>query len=103
MVLRFWGERDVSAESFAHLVDRSASGIRTEALIRDLRTRGWEASGVAGSDELLGRELANGRPVVTLIEDRPGIYHYVVIVARHERGVVFHDPARVPFRVIAAR
>lgn len=100
MLLRFWGEKDVAAESFAHLVDRSAAGIRTDALIGELRQRGWDATGIAGTRELLARELAQGRPVVTLIEDRPGAYHYVVIVARHDRGIVFHDPARVPFRVM---
>ena len=100
MLLRFWGEKDVAAESFAHLVDRSAAGIRTNALIGELRQRGWDATGIAGTRELLARELAQGRPVVTLIEDRPGAFHYVVIVARHDRGIVFHDPARVPFRVM---
>ena len=100
MLLRFWGEKDVAAESFAHLVDRSAAGIRTDALIGELRRRGWDATGIAGTRALLARELAQGRPVVTLIEDRPGTYHYVVIVARHDRGIVFHDPARVPFRVM---
>lgn len=100
MLLRFWGETDVAAESFAHLVDRSAAGIRTNALIGELRQRGWDATGIAGTRDLLARELAQGRPVVTLIEDRPGTYHYVVIVARHDRGIVFHDPARVPFRVM---
>jgi len=101
MVMRFWGERDVSAQTFAHLVDRSAAGIRTDALIGELRRLGWDATGVAGTDDLLARELARGRPVVTLIEDHRGTYHYVVIVARHDRGIVFHDPARVPFRVMA--
>ena len=101
MVLRFWGARDVSADSFAHLVDRSAAGIRTDTLIGELQRRGWDATGVAGTDALLARELARGRPVVTLIEDHPGAYHYVVVVARHDRGIVFHDPARVPFRVMA--
>lgn len=100
MLLRFWGEKDVAADSFAHLVDRSAAGIRTDALIGELRRRGWDATGIAGTGELLARELAQGRPVVTLIEDRPGAYHYVVVVARHDRGIVFHDPARVPFRVM---
>jgi hypothetical protein len=102
MVLRFWGERDVAAESFAHLLDRSASGIRTATLIGDLRQRGWDATGIAGTDAILAGELARGRPVVALIEDRPGVYHYVVVVARHDGGVVFHDPARLPFRVLAA-
>ena len=101
MVLRFWGEREVSAQSFAQLVDRSAAGIRTDALIGELRRRGWDATGVEGTGDLLAGELARGRPVVTLIEDHPGVYHYVVVVARHDRGIVFHDPARVPFRVMA--
>jgi len=32
MVLRYWGERGLTAESFASLVDASAAGIRTNAL-----------------------------------------------------------------------
>lgn len=100
MVLRFWGERGVSAESFAHLVDHSAAGIRTDALIDELRMRGWTATGVRGDAALAAGELARGRPVVALIEDRPGVYHYVVVVARLLGVVVFHDPARLPFRVM---
>src|SRR5687768_13235428 len=100
MVLRYWGERAISAESFAHLVDRSAAGIRTDVLMGDLQRRGWDATGVAGRDDLVRRELAEGRPVVALIEDRPGTFHYVVVVAWPQRGVVFHDPARNPFRVM---
>jgi hypothetical protein len=49
MVLRYWGERGLDAESFAHLVDRSASGIRTTALVDDLRARGWTAIAVEGT------------------------------------------------------
>lgn len=100
MVLRFWGERELSAESFSHLVDRSAAGIRTGALIAELRQRGWNAVAVAGSETAVAHELAQGRPVLALIEDRPGTLHYIVIVAAHERAVVFHDPARAPFRVM---
>jgi hypothetical protein len=40
--------------------------------------------------------------VVALIEDRPGTFHYVVVVAWRDEGVVFHDPARAPFRVAAS-
>src|SRR5688500_9150177 len=101
MVLRYWGERAVTAESFAALVDRSAAGIRTDALIADLVRRGWMATAVSGSGELMRGELAQGRPVLTLIEDRPSFFHYVVVVAANERGVVFHDPARVPFVVMS--
>jgi hypothetical protein len=102
MVLRYWGERDVSAESFASLIDRSAAGIRTDALIADLARRGWDATEIAGNGEVLRAELARGRPVLTLIEDRPSTFHYIVIVAAHERGLVFHDPARAPFLVMSA-
>src|SRR5262245_62088693 len=78
MVLRFWGERGLTAESFAHLVDDSASGIRTTTLIDDLRRRGWNANGVKGSEAVLQRELERGRPPMGVIEDRPGSFHYVV-------------------------
>jgi hypothetical protein len=100
MVLRYWGERGLDAESFAHLVDRSAGGIRTNRLVADLRQRGWNALAVDGRDELVDAELARGRPVVTLIEDRPGTFHYVVVVAATPQAIVFHDPARAPFQVM---
>jgi hypothetical protein len=100
MILRFWGERGLDAESFAHLVDRSAGGIRTDRLVDDLRGRGWNATPLSGDDDLIDAELARGRPVLTLIEDRPGTFHYVVIVAATPQAIVFHDPARSPFRVM---
>ena len=37
-------------------------------------------------------------PVLTLIEDRPGTFHYIVVVAVTDKALVFHDPARAPFR-----
>lgn len=101
MVLRYWGERGVDADAFASLVDKSAAGIRTNVLIDDLRRRGWHADASSGNDDALGRELDRGRPVVTLIEDRPGTFHYIVVVGRTARAVVFHDPARTPFRVMS--
>jgi len=100
MVLRFWGERGVSAETFAPLVDRSAAGIRTTVLVGALVQRGWRASALSGSDALLDSELSNGRPSIVLLEDRPGVFHYVVIVGATERAVIFHDPARAPLRVM---
>ena len=100
MVLRYWGERGVSAESFAHLLDRSAAGIRTDTLAAEIAGRGWSATAVAGDEMLARTELARGRPVLALIQDRPGTFHYVVIVAWQEHGIVFHDPARAPFRVM---
>ena len=100
MVLRYWGERGLNADSFAHLVDRSAGGIRTTRLIDDLRQRGWNALAIDGREDVIDAELARGRPVMTLIEDRPGALHYVVVVASTPRAIVFHDPARAPFQVM---
>ena len=102
MVLRYWGERSLGAESFSALVDRSAADIRTDALVADLRRRGWSATEIEGTDETMRRELAAGRPVLTLIEDRPSTWHYIVVLAAHERGIVFHDPARAPFLVMSS-
>ena len=101
MILRYWGEREITAQTFAHLVDRSAAGIRTDALTGELSRRGWTAIGISGSESSLRAELARGRPVLTLIEDRPGTYHYVVLLGSHDRGVIFHDPARGPFVVMS--
>jgi hypothetical protein len=101
MIMRYWGARGLDAESFAHLVDRSAAGIRTTALIDDIRSRGWTATAIAGSNEAIARELSNGRPILTLIEDRPGTFHYIVIIGATPRAVVYHDPARTAFRTMS--
>jgi ABC-type bacteriocin/lantibiotic exporter with double-glycine peptidase domain len=102
MVMRYWGARDVYPDDFASLVDRSAGGIHTSALVRALEARHWIA--VAGPGDLtqLTREVARGRPVIALVEDRPGRYHYVVVVAANDREVVLHDPARAPSRRVEA-
>lgn len=99
MVLRYWGERGLSADSFSHLVDTSAAGIRTDALVGELAARGWRTSAVAGTVALLDAALSERRPVLALVEDRPGRFHYVVVVASTPAAIVFHDPARTPFRV----
>ncbi|HYS24552.1 MAG TPA: papain-like cysteine protease family protein [Vicinamibacterales bacterium] len=102
MVMRYWGERGVDAEAFQPLVDSRAGGIRTDALAAALRARNWNTIEVEGSADALARQLQQGRPVIALLEDRPGTYHYVVVVAESGDGVVFHDPARAPFRVASA-
>ena len=102
MVMRYWGARGIDAEAFQPLVDVRAGGIRTDALVSNLRARGWNALARDGSSEALERELQQGRPVIALIEDHPAAYHYVVVVASNANGVVFHDPARAAFRVSAA-
>ncbi|MGH8185625.1 MAG: C39 family peptidase, partial [Steroidobacteraceae bacterium] len=79
MVLRYWGAPGVAAEDFAALVDRSNGGIETAALARAVRERGYDALPASGTVALVQRELTRGRPVIALIEDRPGAFHYVVV------------------------
>jgi len=101
MVMRYWGEHGVDAESFRSLVDPKAGGIRPDALAAGLRGRDWNATALEGSADTIAQELRQGRPVIALVEDHPRTYHFVVVVARNADGVVFHDPARAPFRVMS--
>ena len=99
MVMRFWGATGIYAESFAPLVDDAAGGIRGDVLLDDLRSRGWDARSFGGDRDLVRARLAAGQPVIALIEDRPGFFHFVVVVAWTNGRVIHHDPARAPFRV----
>jgi hypothetical protein len=101
MVMRYWGAVGIYPEAFASLVDRSARGIRTGALVEALQTRGWTARAESGNDERLLNEVALGRPVIALIEVAPRRYHYVVVLGRTSEGIVLHDPARAPDRTVA--
>lgn len=100
MVMRYWGARGVYAETFASLVDHAAGGIRGTALIGALQSRGFAAVSFAGDAARVQAALAGARPPIALIEDRPGRFHYVVIVGWHGDQVTLHDPARAPFRVL---
>jgi hypothetical protein len=101
MVLRYWGERGIFSEDFAFLLDARASGIRGDALAKEVRRRGWMAHSFRGDERIAQEHLAKGRPLITLVEDRPGRLHYVVLLAWAEGRVVLHDPARAPMRVVA--
>jgi hypothetical protein len=101
MVLRYWGAREVLAEDFASLLDAAVGGIRGDALVEAVRQRGWMAQSVRAGPRTAKNHLARGRPLIALIEDRPGRYHYVVLIAWPEGHVILHDPARAPFRVLA--
>lgn len=100
MVMRYWGATGVYAETFADLVDREAGGIRGEDLIRSLQGRRWDARSFAGDPAFVQSHLSAGRPVIALIEDRPGRFHYVVLVGWAGGRVILHDPARAPYRVL---
>ena len=100
MVMRYWGARAVYAETFASLVDPTAGGIRGRELMAALQTRGFAAASFIGDAARVQAELAGRRPPIALIEDRPGRFHYVVIVGWGAGHVTVHDPARAPFRAI---
>jgi hypothetical protein len=100
MVMRYWGTANVYAETFADLVDPAAGGIHGSDLLEALRSRGWMAESFRGDSATVQAHLRAGRPVIVLIEDRPGRYHYVVVVGWSSGRVIVHDPARAPFRVL---
>src|SRR6185369_12272661 len=80
MVMRYWGTANVYAETFADLVDPAAGGIHGDDLLRALRSRAWAAESFRGDPATVQAYLRARRPVVALIQDRPGRFHYVVIV-----------------------
>jgi len=101
MVMRHHGIRGVEAEDFAHLVVDTGEGIRTTDLTAAARERGLEATPFTGRRDVVRALLAAGDPVIALIEDRPGIYHYVVLLAWGAGRVLFHDPAIGPHQVMS--
>ena len=102
MVMRFWVPTQVYAEDFASLVDTRAGGIAVGALARAVEERGWRAHAFTGTPADAQTHVGEGRPLIALVEDRPGRLHYVVVVAWTANRVVFHDPAVNPFRTLDA-
>ncbi len=102
MVMRYWAPAHVYAEDFASLVDTRVGGIAVGALARAVEERGWRARAFAGTAGDAQTHIGEGRPLIALIEDRPGRLHYVVVVAWTGNRVVFHDPAINPFRTLDA-
>jgi hypothetical protein len=98
MVLRYWGERHADAQRFAPLVDRRAGGITTGALTAALVRTGWTATATRGTIRSLFDHLKNAEPVILLLQDRPGRYHYVVAVGADAGGFLVHDPTWGPSR-----
>jgi hypothetical protein len=105
MVRRYWGDTSALAEDFGGLVDRGeGAGIRTSRLADAAGAAGWTAVALAGgaSDGArVASQVARGRPVIALIVDRPGVFHYVVVVGWTGTEVILHDPARRPFETVA--
>lgn len=99
MVMRYWGATGVYAETFADLVIAAEGGIRGDDLRGALQHRGWDARAFRGDAPLVRQQLSERHPVIALIEDRPGTFHYVVLVGWADGRVIAHDPARAPFQI----
>jgi predicted double-glycine peptidase len=98
MLFRYWGETRADIQQFAALADKRAGGIPEQALVDAVAGRGWQTRRFAGSMDFLGEQLHRGRPVVILIQDRLGRYHFVVVTGLTDNGVIVHDPAWGPSR-----
>src|SRR5438552_6796042 len=62
MVLRYWGQPAVLAEDFANWIEPGGAGIRSDDLVKAVRSRGWTAYPVTGTRSALAEDLAAGRP-----------------------------------------
>lgn len=100
MVERWWGRHGVAAEDFAALVRPELGGIRTTDLAAAVRARGWITRVFDGTPDAVQRALADGRPVVVLMQVGRDRYHFVVVLGWAEGRVTFHDPAIDPSRVM---
>jgi hypothetical protein len=98
MVFRYWGDRHADVQQFASLVDRKAGGIADDVLVDAVRQRRWQTSRFIGSIEAIREHLLKGQPLILLLEDRPGRYHYVVAVGADADHVIVHDPVWGPSR-----
>jgi hypothetical protein len=103
MVLRFWGMSGVLAEDFAALVAPGEAGIRTGDLVTAVEGHGWTALPLPGSATDVRDHLAEGRPIIVMIQTGSGSYHYVVLVGWNNGWVILHDPNVAPFRAIRER
>lgn len=100
MLLRFFGERQVDGEDFAHLVRREAGGIATTDLGEALRHRGHRVREIRGNPEAAFGAVADGVPIMLLLEGSPTL-HYVVLVRASPGHVWIHDPNFGPDRRMA--
>src|SRR5262245_24923007 len=98
MVLRYWGDTHADVREFASIVDDRAGGIAQDALVNAVAARGWQVRPFVASVRIVHEYLSEGKPLILLIEDRPGRYHYVLTVAADGTNVFVHDPAWGPSR-----
>jgi hypothetical protein len=104
MALRHLGASGVWARDFRGLVREEEGGIRTDDLARAVRALGWRAAAGPSDAAELHERLEEGHPVVVLLSERGGRYHYVLVVGWEDGAVVVHDPGEGPgVRIPAAR
>jgi hypothetical protein len=103
MVFRYWGDGKADPNQFAPLLDRAAGGIATDVLAHAIEERGWRVVRFVGSVESVEELLRDRRPVIVLLGEARGRFHYVVVVGTTDGHVVVHDPARGPSRRLSVR
>lgn len=103
MVLRYWGEPGLHAGDFSALVDPARGGIATGALQGAALARGWDATVWYGSAQGARDVLAEGKPLIVLVQTRSGGFHYLVLVGWNRDGFVVHDPQVGPGRHLEPR
>ena len=103
MVFRYWGDGQADPNQFAPLLDRAAGGIPTDVLAQAIEDRGWRVVRFTGSIDSVGDLLRDRRPVIVLLREAQGRFHYVVVVGTMDDHIVVHDPARGPSRRLTFR
>ena len=103
MVFRYWGDGQADPNQFAPLLDRAAGGIAADVLAQAIEDRGWRVVRFVGAVENLHDLLRDRRPVIVLLAEAQGRFHYVVVVGTTDNRIVLHDPARGPSRRVTVR
>ena len=103
MVFRYWGDGQADPNQFAPLLDRTAGGIATDVFAQAIEDRGWRVVRFVGSVESVHDLLRDRRPVIVLLGEAQGRFHYVVVVGTTDDHIVVHDPARGPSRRLSVR
>jgi hypothetical protein len=98
MVFRYWGDRHADVQQFAGLVDSRGLGIASDVLVEAIRQRQWTARPFLASIDSVRERLAQKQPLILLLEDRPGRYHYVIAVGADGESIFVHDPTWGPAR-----
>ena len=66
MVFRYYGDAHADVQQFAPLVDVRAGGIATGTLVAAVAARGWRATPIVGTLQLLRDALESRQPIIVL-------------------------------------